>query len=180
MPHCPLCVSALNRRRHYLPLHPSFVAHPIHEVIQPPSASTASLASSSISQRGTYTVTVHGRTRNAPTEFNNANCDCSNDDLVLQNAQSITGPNETSHLLGLRSDPSVVSLLEMYDEHGRIASDAFSNSPPSQRPEGRAQTRRTGSTLRQLLGNPTSSTSKDANDSGLGDISWAERFLGFV
>lgn len=68
----------------------------------------------------------------------------------------------------------------MYDEHGRIASDAFSNSPPSQRPEGRAQTRRTGSTLRQLLGNPTSSTSKDANDSGLGDISWAERFLAFV
>ncbi|KAF9006067.1 hypothetical protein BDQ17DRAFT_1352666 [Cyathus striatus] len=63
----------------------------------------------------------------------------------------------------------------MYDEHGRLPSKAFSNSPPPTPKEGRAQCKRSGSTLRQLLGAPDSLSSRDGNE---GDISWAERFLG--
>jgi hypothetical protein len=67
----------------------------------------------------------------------------------------------------------------MYDEHGRIPAKAFSNSPPSPQKQGRAQTQRSGSTLRQLLGNPPSLISRTGNDASEGDISWAERFLGY-
>ena len=88
-------------------------------------------------------------------------------------------------MLRLRLDPSVASLLDLYDEYGKLSSDAFSNSPPSSPvKEGRAQCRRNGSTLRQLLGAPTTSSlsSRHENDSGSegGDISWAERFLAYV
>ena len=87
-------------------------------------------------------------------------------------------------MIRLRLDPSVSSLLDLYDEHGKLSSDAFSNSPPSSPvKEGRVQCRRNGSTLRQLLGAPTSSSSsRHGNDSGSegGDISWAERYLAYV
>ena len=87
-------------------------------------------------------------------------------------------------MIRLRLDPSVASLIDLYDEHGKLSSNAFSNSPPSSPvKEGRAQCRRNGSTLRQLLGAPTSSlNSRHGNDSGSegGDISWAERFLAYV
>lgn len=81
---------------------------------------------------------------------------------------------EDSRVLRLRSDPSVASLLELYDEHGRVANDAFCNDEPSPPKDGRAQVRRSGSTLRQLLGVPFSG---DGNENSEGDISWAERFL---
>jgi hypothetical protein len=63
----------------------------------------------------------------------------------------------------------------MYDEDGYIHADAFSNSPSSPPKQERPQTHRSGSTLRQLLGNPKS---RD-NDASEGDISWAERCLGY-
>jgi hypothetical protein len=151
------------------------LAHPINEVVQTPAASTISIASTSISQRGTYNVTVHGRKQHTAPEF-------------LHTTETFTTPRqyifrpehlkENSQLLGLRSDPSVASLLDMYDEHGRISATAFSNSPPSPQKEGRAQTHRNGSTLRQLLGNPSSMNSKNDSSTMEGDISWAERFLG--
>ena len=144
----------------------SVKAHPINEVIQTPAASTTSLASTSISQRGTYNVTVHRRKQLTLTEFPNANRDL--DDQFAT-------PQRLSHP-GLRSDPSVASLLDMYDEHGRIPPKAFSNSPPSPQNQGRRQTQRSGSTLRQLLGNPSGLNSNDTSE---GDISWAERFLGY-
>lgn len=93
---------------------------------------------------------------------------------------------EDSRVLRLRSDPSVASLLELYDEHGKVAADAFSNDSPAQAlgppNEGRPQVQRNGSTLRQLLGATSSVYSHDGNDSGSGegDISWAERFLAYV
>ncbi|KAJ7066604.1 hypothetical protein C8F01DRAFT_1248600 [Mycena amicta] len=141
-------------------------AHPINDVV--PASSVVSLASatSSInSNRGTYTVTVHQRRRHASTEFPNANRYTDEEEPLRR--------NNNSQLLGLRSDPSVASLLDLYDEHGRLPSQAFSNSPPK---EGRAQVVRSGSTLRQLLGNPCPAASSDSSD--LGDISWAEQFLG--
>jgi len=144
--------------------------HPINDVIQTPAASTTSLASTSISQRGTYNVTVHRRKQHTLTEFPNANRDL--DDYFA------TPSRTPADLLGLRSDPSVASLLDMYDEHGCIPPKAFSNSPPSPHKHGRAQTQRSGSTLRQLLGNPSALNSKTGDDASEGDISWAERFLG--
>lgn len=68
----------------------------------------------------------------------------------------------------------------MYDDNGRIRSTAFSNSPPAstgtQDVGGREQVKRSGSTLRQLLGEEPEAQ----NDNSEGDISWAERFLGYV
>ncbi|KAJ6581482.1 hypothetical protein B0H19DRAFT_1251692 [Mycena capillaripes] len=146
--------------------------HPINRVLQTPASSSISLASSaatsiSSTSRGTYTVKVHHRKHHTHTEFPNANRDL--DDEPTQR-------NNNSQLLGLRSDPSVASLLDLYDEHGRLPARAFSNSPPK---EGRAQVQRNGSTLRQLLGNPSSSVNSRDDGAALeGDISWAERFLG--
>jgi hypothetical protein len=168
IPHYLLCVS---------PSEPSLdvtddqvlPAHPINDVIQTPAASTASLASTSISQRGTYNVTIHRRKQHTLTEFPNANRDL--DDCLTTPRRHPRTPN--NHLPGFHLDPSVASLLDMYDEHGRIHADAFSNSPPYPQKQERAQTHRSGSTLRQLLGNPKSR----GNDALEGDISWAERCL---
>ncbi|KAF7308533.1 hypothetical protein HMN09_00702400 [Mycena chlorophos] len=127
------------------------IPHPINQVLPtPPASSAVSLASatSSInSTRGTFTVKVHQRRRHTSTEFPNAYGD-----------EGPSHQGNSSQLLGLRSDPSVASLLDLYDEHGRLPKQAFSNSPPR---EGRAQVVRSGS---------------DTSD--LGDISWAEQFLG--
>ncbi|KAJ3510832.1 hypothetical protein NLJ89_g4447 [Agrocybe chaxingu] len=49
------------------------IPHPINQVVQTPASSAISLASSTLSQRGTYNVTVHKRTRHGSTEFPNAN-----------------------------------------------------------------------------------------------------------
>lgn len=67
----------------------------------------------------------------------------------------------------------------MYDEHGCLDSRVFSNSPQL---NGRAQTKRSGSTLRQLMGSPPSRSSGHTKGLGMvevaeGDISWAERVL---
>ena len=174
--HYLLCVS--NIPQIVLKSNQGLLAHPINEVIQTPAASTASIPSSSINQRGTYNVTVHRRKQLSLTEFPNANRDL--DDGLLtpqQSSRTLTTGRDNIHLLGLRSDPSVVSLLDMYDEHGCIPAAAFSNSPPSCQKQERAQTQRNGSTLRQLLGNPPSLNSRAGNDASEGDISWAERFL---
>ncbi|KAJ7091352.1 hypothetical protein B0H15DRAFT_778458 [Mycena belliarum] len=150
--------------------------HPINSVLQTPASSTVSLSSATTSinstTRGTYTVKVHSRTHHAHTEFPNANRGIDNEPEPAQ--------RNNSQLLGLRSDPSVASLLDLYDEHGRLPARTFSNSPPSVKgksSEGRAQVQRNGSTLRQLLGNPSSSVNSQ-NTAFEGDISWAERFLG--
>ncbi|KAJ7668323.1 hypothetical protein B0H17DRAFT_1087772 [Mycena rosella] len=148
--------------------------HPINHVLQTPASSTVSLASATTSinstTRGSYTVKVHPRKHHTRTEFPHPNRDFDDEPAQRNNSQ----------LLGLRSDPSVASLLDLYDEHGRLPARAFSNSPPSVKgkgKEGRAQVQRNGSTLRQLLGNPSSSVNS-RNAALEGDISWAERFLG--
>ena len=78
----------------------------------------------------------------------------------------------------LRQDPSVASLLDIYDNEGRLDRNAFSNTPSANEKElskvGRAQLKRGGSTLRQLLGNPESTSCTGSTE---GDISWAEGFL---
>ncbi|GAW01262.1 hypothetical protein LENED_002846 [Lentinula edodes] len=87
-----------------------------------------------------------------------------------------TTGDDSTHLQGLRRDPSVASLLDLYDEHGHLPKEAFSNTPPR---EGRPQKQRAGSTLRELLGEPENGHHRyDTSSSLEGDISWAERFLG--
>lgn len=134
----------------------------------------------STNQRGTYTVKVHRRKYHTHTEFPNANCDFEDHPSTPQHGYKPSLPRDNSQILGLRSDPSVASLLDMYDEHGQLPSMAFSDSPPLTHDRSRAQTRRNGSTLRELLGNPPSLNSRGGNDRSAmeGDISWAERFLG--
>lgn len=87
-------------------------------------------------------------------------------------------PRDQNRLHRLRQDPSVASLLNLYDEHGQLDSNVFSNTPSPTRPslEGRPQTHRSGSTLRQLMGNPASDPVPNTSTNE-GDISWAERFL---
>lgn len=85
-------------------------------------------------------------------------------------------PRDENRLRALRRDPSVLSLLNMYDDHGRLDEHAFSNSPPNSAPiqEGREQTKRGGSTLRQLLGET------DNGEATERDISWADRVIQYV
>ena len=143
--------------------------------------------SASVQTRRTYTVTIRDRKVEALTEFPNANPpldtptrpphyqdDRSNEMSTLQ---PVT-PKDQNRLRMLRRDPSVASLLDMYDNKGRLDSSAFSNTPSAgekEHPkEGRPQLKRGGSTLRQLLGNPEST---GCTGSAEGDISWAEGFL---
>ena len=93
-------------------------------------------------------------------------------------------PRDQNRLLRLRQDPSVVSLLNMYDSYGCLDNKVFSNSPvkDGQSEEdqvyavGRPQHQRRGSTLRQLMGKPESEAQPNSSRSE-GEISWAERFL---
>lgn len=170
------------------------IAHPINDVLaqcmqQPqektpslhPSASTISLASSTLSRHSTYSVTVHDRQRHTATEFPNANGELDNNLQTPTNLRprSNGSSQANGHHLGLRSDPSVASLIELYDDHGRLPPEAFSNSPPSPERRERPQKKRNGSTLRELLGAPNGLSSK-ADSAVESDISWAERFLGYV
>ena len=152
------------------------VAHPINNVVALPNTSAISLASSSLNTKGSYSVKVHKRKQHSATEL-----PFSNSAVKVATGKKDEDTRELSRELRLRTDPSVVSLVSMYDEHGKLSSDAFSSSPP--RPETpalekdeRVQCKRSGSTLRQLLGAP----SKTDLDDSEGDISWAERFLAYV
>ncbi|KIK61719.1 hypothetical protein GYMLUDRAFT_96567 [Collybiopsis luxurians FD-317 M1] len=162
--------------------------HPINSAINTPTGSTTSLPASAganmnIARRGTYTVKVHPKQQHTCTEFPLANRG-QPESQPRRRAQTV-GPavtlgldeaseSSSSHLQGLRRDPSVASLLDLYDEHGRLPSKAFSNTPPRER-QGRAQTQRAGSTLRELLGEAHRHSTSNSLE---GDISWAERFLG--
>ena len=137
----------------------------------------------SVQTRGTYVVRVHGRRVHTRTEFPNANPSLDTpkyssrdeDEANLKSPRHPTPvtPRDQNRLCRLRQDPSVASLLDMYDSQGRLDDNAFSNTPETTMKDGRAQVKRSGSTLRQLLGNP-----KSRNSMTEGDISWAERFLG--
>ena len=159
-----------------------------------------------LSRSGTYLVKVHSRTTHSRTEFPRANppssptrprrkqaptpepeqhspSDDDDDDEPEQQprlkAVNFT-PKDTSRLYKLRRDPSVASLLDLYDDHGCLDSNLFANDPPSPVPtspatEGRASRPRTGSTFRQLLGAPEATFA--VNNTAEGDLSWAERFL---
>jgi hypothetical protein len=164
-------------------------AHPIHHVFCTPSASRSTSCLTSFSQRGTYTVKVLPRTIHSRTEFPNANPDNSTTsqrphyDSPRHRSKSVPiTPRDKTRLLGLRQDPSVASLLNLYDEHGYLDSKVFSNSPTPHGCEGRSHTRRDGSTLRQLLGGLPSVSSRHTKNisEGEGDISWAERHLWYA
>ncbi|KAG0709321.1 hypothetical protein DFH29DRAFT_986690 [Suillus ampliporus] len=153
--------------------------HPINNVLPMPAASTATV--SSVSQRSTYTVTIHGRTVHSRTEFPNAYPPMDSlatpkrniNDSARRRSKSVPiTPRDQNRLLRLRQDPSVASLLNAYDENGCLDSRVFSNTPPATGNDGRLQRRRTGSTFRQLLGHPSSPELRDNSD-----IEWAESVL---
>lgn len=143
---------------------------------------------------GTYTVKVLERVQHSRTEFPRANTplpsrsnpqtphndqhEPDDEELYPKLKEVIFTPRDRSRLYTLRQDPSVVSLLNMYDDHGCLDSAVFSNTPPTPAPinEGREQIKRSGSTLRQLLGGHDDDVPL-ANKTTEGDISWAERFL---
>lgn len=140
--------------------------------------------SASVQTRRTYTVTIRDRKVEALTEFPNANPPLDtpthpSDDRSgeISNLQPVT-PKDKNRLHMLRQDPSVASLLDMYDNKGCLDSKVFSNTPSATEKEsprdGRAQLKRGGSTLRQLLGNPESTNCTGSTES---EISWAEDFL---
>ncbi|TCD69511.1 hypothetical protein EIP91_007441 [Steccherinum ochraceum] len=173
--------------------------HPVNNVLSTPVATPARSTSSTVKRSGTYTVTVHGRTTHSRTEFPNANppLDDTKDNAPHTdfhyydesptkpkshpNPKSVPfTPRDQSRLLRLRRDPSVASLLNIYDDQGRVQSSAFANTPPNSAPvyevEGREQKKRTGSTLRQLMGERDNGLHADCTAME-GDISWAEREL---
>ncbi|KAI0306058.1 hypothetical protein B0F90DRAFT_1623956 [Multifurca ochricompacta] len=161
--------------------------HPINSLSQTQTQRDPPRRSASIQTRRTYTVTIRDRRVEALTEFPNANPPLdtprrSSHELANPSSQvprfpPVT-PKDQNRLHMLRQDPSVASLLDMYDNQGRLDSRVFSNTPSAAEKEsskdGRAQVKRGGSTLRQLLGNPESTGRSSTTE---GDISWAEGFL---
>ena len=115
-----------------------------------------------------------------------ADPDVSDDEPIgsSTNRRPTITPRDQNRLSRLRQDPSVVSLLNMYDSHGRLDNNVFSNSPvkDGQSDEdqvytvGKPQHQRRGSTLRQLMGKPEPGVQPNSSRSE-GEISWAERFL---
>ncbi|KAI9440367.1 hypothetical protein H4582DRAFT_1456021 [Lactarius indigo] len=157
--------------------------HPINSLNRPQVTSPS--RSSSIQTRRTYTVTIRDRKVEALTEFPNANPPLETPTRHSHDRTDSFGrthppvtPKDQNRLHVLRQDPSVASLLNMYDNQGHLDSKAFSNTPTASEKEssgdGRAQVKRGGSTLRQLLGNPESNRRASTAE---GDISWAEAFL---
>ncbi|KDQ61376.1 hypothetical protein JAAARDRAFT_171553 [Jaapia argillacea MUCL 33604] len=163
--------------------------HPINSLTTTPCA-TPPPRSAAVQRSGTYVVTVHGREVLKPAEFSTPPKPAEDDDAKTPrrrvrrkpvNPKDVpVTPRDKNRLSALRRDPSVASLLNWYDEDGRVSSQAFSNTPPENHIEdrdrgvGREQVKRTGSTLRQLLGEPSSNEHDETFE---GDISWAERFL---
>jgi hypothetical protein len=125
--------------------HPQ-LAHPINEVLN---------ATTPKNRRGTFSVKV----RKVETHS------------TLASRTAVYAPSDVppdvrdiSQLHCLRSEPSVATLLDMYDEQGHLPPDMFSNSPQS-RPMIKSST--PSATLRQLLGN-----NGDAED-----VAWADEYL---
>lgn len=184
--HCP--VSIYRYGSHTLSYLSEYVlALPAKSATHTPAPTTARTEGST-QRYGSYTVKVLERKLESRTEFPNANPPLNTheelDDLQdsplakCANPRRIPiTPRDKNRLLRLRQDPSVASLLNMYDENGRISSTAFSNTPPYSDPfdevPGRQPVKRSGSTLRQLLGG-----SELEEHAAEGDISWAERYLG--
>ncbi|KAH9013267.1 hypothetical protein EDB85DRAFT_2034262 [Lactarius pseudohatsudake] len=157
--------------------------HPVNSLNRPQVTSPS--RSSSIQTRRTYTVTIRDRKVEALTEFPNANPPLETPTRHSHDRTDSFGrkyppvtPKDQNRLHVLRQDPSVASLLNMYDNQGQLDCKAFSNTPTTSEKEssgdGRAQVKRGGSTLRQLLGNPESNRRASTTE---GDISWAEAFL---
>ncbi|KAI9510495.1 hypothetical protein F5148DRAFT_570433 [Russula earlei] len=163
------------------------IPHPVNSLTLTSSASVS--RSASVQTRRTYTVTIRDRKVEALTEFPNANPPLDThphsshhrDDRSgqISKLQPVT-PKDQNRLRMLRQDPSVASLLDMYDNKGCLDSTAFSNTPPTAEKDstaikgGHAQLKRGDSTLRQLLGDPESTSLTSSTE---GDISWAERML---
>ncbi|KAH9848490.1 hypothetical protein C2E23DRAFT_739671 [Lenzites betulinus] len=175
-----------------------------------PSPSMLTVATTpGVHRSGTYVVKVHGRTTHSRTEFPRANPPPSptklprtatpktptphqdhhdtddedeDDDPCLPRLKEVNfTPKDRSRIYALRQDPSVVSLLNMYDDNGCLDSQAFASTPPTPAPistevEGKQPRQRTGSTLRQLLGEAQPAHIENIT-AAEGDISWAERFL---
>ena len=108
-------------------------AHPVNNVAQTPVATPAK-SEASVQRRGTYTVRVLERKLESRTEFPNANPPFNSKEKPTLLEESPLAkrskshslpftPRDQSRLLRLRQDPSVASLLDMYDEKGQISSD---------------------------------------------------------
>lgn len=157
--------------------------------------------------RTTYVVKVYERTVISRTEFPNAipclitptkerpkSAPLPTADLGVSDNESIgppkakrptITPRDQNRLMRLRQDPSVVSLLNMYNSNGQLDNKVFSNTPArddlSDEEQvcvvGRPQHQRRGSTLRQLMGKSESQPNSSRSE---GEVSWAERFLQYV
>ncbi|KAL5531456.1 hypothetical protein ACEPAG_4333 [Sanghuangporus baumii] len=136
----------------------------------------------SVQTRGSYRVTVHKRQQLSATVFPNAyppitprrpgvahtstpnllatltapddvTTDASTSTPALFDPRKVpVTPRDASRLKCLRQDPSVASLVQLYDDHGRIAENAFTTTPAPPRRRMRARRSRRKSTFSELLG----------------------------
>ncbi|KAJ2918661.1 hypothetical protein MD484_g1724, partial [Candolleomyces efflorescens] len=146
-----------------------------------PSASTVSLSTASLNtkQQGSYNVTVHRKQRlsHGPEEV-----------LTMEkkkNRDSTHLNANDSRVLKLRSEPSLVSLVSLYDEQGQLPEGVFSNNDNSDQVQKQPPKKAyrevpmadESDDDERVVATGASTDSKPA-DASEGDISWAERFLG--
>lgn len=148
--------------------------------------------SGSVGSKAAYSVTVLNRQQHSTTEFPNAyppvtplrpgsalaqrstpnlsrsrgaSLDSARPAALVDPRKVPITPRDLGRLTHLRQDPSVVSLVQMYDENGKVNDKAFRNTPMPAKEQSR---KRRKSTFQQLLG-----------DDGLSqaDLLWAETCL---
>lgn len=148
-------------------------AHPINNLLREPSI----ISTQTTNTVNTYTVTIHQRTVHSRTEFPNANGTASHlptpSNSPQKNSYPIPPltPGDESRLETLRRDPSVLSLLNIFDDFGHPNPKAFANTP--------ARQRRT-STFKMLLGKQESAEENSTDLAKESDFDWAERCLQLV
>ncbi|KAI5123530.1 hypothetical protein M0805_006690 [Coniferiporia weirii] len=161
------------------------IPHPINTVSSTTGRSQLS-RDTSVPNKSSYIVKVHKRQQLSSTVFPNAyppltphrpahkstpnlheTPTVSNRPRQVSDPRKVPiTPRDIGRLSRLRQDPSVASLLCMYDDRGRLDDNAFSNTPPPL-PSNAARRRRRESTFKELLG----------DDASEADLSWAERCI---
>ncbi|KAH9919949.1 hypothetical protein B0H21DRAFT_886642 [Amylocystis lapponica] len=141
--------------------------HPINHLTPTPTL-TPTPSATSLQRSGTYVVKVHERQLLSCTEFPNANPPMPSRDDPITPPHDRDGKNDQPR-------PLLKEVLFTPRDQSRLGTCAVTRLSQACS-TWHEQRKRTGSTLRQLLGNPEGEFPQ-GNNVTEGDISWAERYL---
>ncbi|KAH8116448.1 hypothetical protein DFH11DRAFT_1725228 [Phellopilus nigrolimitatus] len=163
------------------------ISHPINTVSSLSTTTLSPSRTSSVGTKNSYTVKIHQRQHHASTVFPNAYPPRTPHRIQQRSTPNLLEtvnhrsrrrqvsdprkvpitPRDISRLSRLRQDPSVASLLNMYDDNGQLDDTAFANTPARVQSACTANQCRE-STFKELLGGESAFEA---------DLSWAEHCI---